>query len=64
MPGDVEVAHAEREVDRVDVFERRREEEQVRDQEQDGEAPRVALRTDGRDQTGRRRSASFRLPSR
>ena len=36
MRRDVEVAHAEREVDRVDVFERRGEERDVRERE-DGE---------------------------
>ena len=42
MRGDVEVADAEREIDRVDVFEGRREERQVRereDQRQRGERP-------------------------
>ena len=37
MPGDVEVADAEREVDGVDVLEGRREEWQVRGEEDDRE---------------------------
>ena len=61
MLGDVEVTHAEREVHRIDVFERVGEEgnmSQREDQCQPGEhAP-------GRHDTGRRRSASFKLPSR
>src|SRR6185436_15286367 len=36
---DVELAHAQREVDRVEVFERRRQEREVRREEQEGERP-------------------------
>ena len=59
---DVEVANAEREIDRVDVFERRRQERHVREREDRAPArPAHALE---RHDTGRRRSASFRLPRR
>ena len=65
MLGDVEVAHAEREVDRVDVFERRRQEERgARARNSDARAPRRLCSLADADQTGRRRSASFRLPRR
>ena len=60
---DVEVADTEGEVDRVDVLERRRQERQVREREderQRGQRLRLAALHD----TGRRRSASFRLPRR
>ena len=60
---DVEVAHAEREVDRVDVFERRREEREVR-APGTGAASAATAVLHGRTQTGRSRSASFRLPRR
>ncbi len=61
MGGDVEVADAEREVDRVDVFERWREERDMREREDQRQRGQRARR--GHD-TGRRRSASFRLPRR
>ncbi len=61
---DVEVGDAEGEIDRVDVFERRRQEPEVRRDEQERE--RRQGRAHGRDwnHTSRRRSASFRLPRR
>ena len=62
MPGDVEVAHAEREVDRIDVFERGREVKQVRERgNRTASGRELSLHAA---QTGRRRSASFRLPRR
>ena len=35
VPGDVEVAHAEREVDGIEIFERRRQKRQVEREEDD-----------------------------
>ena len=61
VPGDVEVAHAEREVDRIDVFERGREVKQVRDEEKNRDRRELSLHAA---QTGRKRRASFRLPRR
>ena len=61
MFGDVEVANAEREVDRVDVFERRRRETAGARARRPARG-RAESRTDH--WTGRSRSASFRLPRR
>ena len=61
MLPDVEFAHTEREIDGVDIFERRREKREVGDErDQRKREQRFAQR----DQTGRSRSASFRLPLR
>ncbi len=57
MRGHVEVPHAEREVDRVEIFERRGEIDQVQRQERDGE-------NGDRAYTARRNNPSFRLPVR
>ena len=62
MVRDVEVSHAHREVDGIDVLESLRQKQEVRSEEEDGE--RADCSTHGRNQTGRRRSASLRLPSR
>ena len=58
---DVEVAHAEREIDRVDVFERGGQERHVREREDQRQR---GQRAPGGHETGRSRSASFRLPRR
>ena len=55
MPGRIEVAQPEREVDRVDVFERRSEQRQVR-RKVGGGNDECEL------SAGRRRTPSFRLP--
>ena len=59
---DVEVADAEREIDRVEIFECPGQVNQVRDQEQDQQ--RDAGRALPRHSIGRSLSASFRLPRR
>ena len=61
MRGHVEVAHAEGEVDRVDVLERGGEERHVRQREDQRERRQHSLKGH---ETGRKRSASFRLPNR
>ncbi len=61
MGRDVEVADTEREIHRVDVFERGREEGNMRERENQRQRCQCALRTHD---TGRRRSASFKLPRR
>ena len=58
---DVEVAHAEREIDGVDVLERRGQERRVREREDQRQR---GQRAPGGHDTGRSRSASFRLPRR
>ena len=66
MRGDVEVAHAEREVDRIDVLERRGEKRQVAGEE-DHRARRKEGGRRGQAHAGHttcRRSGSLRLPSR
>ena len=61
MGGDVEVAEAQREIDRVDVFERGGHERHVAQADDQRKSRQRAGR--GHD-TGRRRSASLRLPNR
>ena len=61
---DVEVGDAEGEIDRVDVFERRRQEPEVRRDEQERERRKGCAHGQGWNHTSRRRSASFRLPRR
>ena len=61
MRRDVEVAHAERKIDGVDVLERRGQERRVRDRVDQREG---GQRAPGGHETGRSRSASFRLPRR
>ena len=61
MLRDIEVADAQREVHRVDVFEGCRDERQVGEANGQGERGDRARR---RHETGRKRSASFRLPRR
>jgi hypothetical protein len=63
MARDVEVADAEREVDRIDVVERARQRREMRDEEDRREQPDDVAGGVG-DQTGRSRSASLRLPRR
>ena len=75
MPRGIEIAQPEREVDRVDVFERRRERRQVRRQIGSGDATptghadtsqlgigSVTLDLGRWSFAGRRRTPSFRLP--
>ena len=61
MLGDVEIAHAEREVHRINIFKRVGEKGNVGQREDQRQAGQRAPR---RHDTGRRRSASFKLPSR
>ena len=69
MVCDVEGAHAEREIDRIDVFERRRQVRKVereKDQrgDRDSERQRARRRQPDVSYAGRRTSPSFRLPMR
>lgn len=60
MARDVEMADAESEIDRVDIFERRGQVRQMREDEERGQRSRRVARV----QAGRSRSPSFRLPVR
>ena len=60
MACDVEVANAESEVDRIDVFESLRKKWRMRQEERE----RQRREGTAAHRTGVRRSASFRLPSR
>ena len=61
MQGNVEIADPEGKVHRVDVFERRGNEREVRQADDEGERGQRAGRGH---ETGRSRSASLRLPRR
>ena len=60
MLGDVEVTCGEREIDRIDVFERGRKKREVRE----GERQRQRRKGGSNHWTARSRKASFRLPRR
>src|SRR5262249_10473330 len=66
MLRDVEVPDAQCEVDRIEIFERRREIRQMEDEKNEGEAGNARLRGSRsfHSEVGRRNKPSFRLPMR